>query len=287
MAAWIRLADRGVVSVTGPEAAGFLDNLLTNDMAVLERQPALLAGLLTPQGKILFEMLVVKANDGFWLETGRDAAPALAKRLSMYKLRAKVGIEDRSGDACVAVALDGGTEQRAGSVRFPDPRAPGLGNRIIAVAGLAADLSDEGPYHRRRIALGIGEASRDYPLGDTFPHEANWDRIGGVSFTKGCFVGQEVVARMQHKTIVRKRLVRVSGAGPLEAGAPVLLGEVEIGRLGTVEGRDGLALVRLDRALEAEPSLTSGGTAITIDADTLDRYRRETAERDARSKAPL
>lgn len=139
-------------------------------------------------------------------------------------------------------------------------------------------------YHGRRIVQGVPEAGMDYVLGDTFPHEANFDRFNGVSFTKGCFVGQEVVARMQNKTVVRKRVVRITGAGLLTSGADICIGEVVIGRVGTVAGSSGLAMLRLDRVAEAAEkgqALTSEGLAITVESEAMESYRASVAERAA------
>ena len=137
-------------------------------------------------------------------------------------------------------------------------------------------------YHAHRIALGVPEGGKDYDFGDAYPHEADYDLFNGVSFTKGCYVGQEIVARMQNKTVVRKRVVKISAAGPLISGAEIHLGDVAIGRVGTVDGLHGLAMVRLDRAIEAQDknqSLRAAGTAIDIDADALGRYRKSAASR--------
>ncbi|MGE0698806.1 MAG: folate-binding protein YgfZ [Hyphomicrobiaceae bacterium] len=264
------LPDRGVVYVTGEDARHFLDNLVTNDMDLIDRQPAIHAGLLTPQGKILFAFFIVKAPEGFLLETSRAVVPDLVKRLTLYKLRAKVVLADISASRAVVASWGGALpEPRLGS-SYPDARSAALGWRHVVAPETAAELapSDAGAaaYDRLRIAAGVPEAGRDYALGDTFPHEANFDRQGGVSFTKGCFVGQEVVARMQHKTVVRKRVVRVSGSGPLTEGVDVTVGEAVIGRVGTAEGADALALLRLDRALEAREK----GQALSADGVTLD-----------------
>jgi folate-binding protein YgfZ len=274
------LADRGVVRVAGEDAAKLLQGVITSDMDVLAAQAAIHAALLTPQGKILFEFFVVQTPGGFLLETGAEQAAGLAKRLAMYRLRAKVEIADVSAEYKVlalwgpSASSPGGT---AGTVSFADPRLPALGMRILAEAGFATDISsaangfDARPedYHAHRIALGVPEAGKDYPLGDTFPHEADLDQLRGVSFDKGCFVGQEVVSRMQHRAHVRKRVVPVeaAGAGELHSGADVMAGAAAIGRIGSVAGRRALALLRLDRAAEArtkgEP-LTAGGTEIVL-----------------------
>jgi folate-binding protein YgfZ len=126
------------------------------------------------------------------------------------------------------------------------------------------------------------EGGKDYDFGDAYPHEADFDLFNGVSFTKGCFVGQEVVARMQNKTVVRKRVVKITGTGPLTSGADVNLGDIAIGRVGTVDGTHGLAMVRLDRVLDAQQKnqpLVSAGTTIEVDAEALTRYSASLAAR--------
>jgi hypothetical protein len=281
------LEDRGVVSVSGADAEKFLGGLITNEIAQLDAAspdgaPALYAALLSPQGKILFDFLMVRTADGFLLDTARDRAGDLAKRLSMYKLRAAVEIRDVSAEFAVGVLWGVGSVSlgaAAGSIAFADPRLPALGLRILADAKLAGSAfaaagATDAPaaaYHAHRIGLGVPEGGRDFAFGDTFPHEALLDQLHGVSFTKGCFVGQEVVSRMQHRATVRKRVVAVVAAVPLpevslrDGPLPVLAGEAEIGRLGSVAGARGLALLRLDRVAEARSKgvpLTAGGVAL-------------------------
>ena len=274
------LPARGVVAVSGAEARQFLDNLITNDLELLETQAAMHAALLTPQGKILFEFIVVKRPDEFLLETDRATVSDLLKRLTLYRLRAKVTLNDLSSSRTVVAAWGGPPPDIALAVTFRDPRCSDLGYRMIMAPEMAEKLAPEnegpGAYDRVRIAAGVAEGGRDYALGDAFPHEANFDRLGGVSFTKGCFVGQEVVARMQHKTVVRKRIVRVTSEAPLSEGADVKVGEAVIGRIGSVDGRNGLAMLRLDRALEARTKgqpLMSGSATITADAAALEAFQ--------------
>ncbi|MEQ1710140.1 MAG: folate-binding protein [Hyphomicrobium sp.] len=295
------LPDRGVVSITGDDAAKLLQGVITNDMSAFETGAvAIHAGLLSAQGKIQHEFFVVKAGGGFLLETARERAGDLTKRLMLYKLRAKAEIKDVSSAHTVAVVWGGnnaGTrawqapaapaESHRNVLWFRDPRNPDLGLRLILttatdwVVGQAGDAAPSDAYHAHRIALGVPEGGRDYALGDAFPHEADFDLYHGVSFTKGCFVGQEVVARMEHKSVVRKRVVRLHGAG-LAPGAEVKLGEVVIGTVGSVAGADGLALLRLDRvaeALDAGQTLTAGSQPVAVDADALTRYRVSVASK--------
>ncbi len=276
------LPDRGVIAVTGEDARGFLDNLITNDMDLLDGRPAIHAGLLTPQGKILFAFFVVRHDNGFLLDVRGEQAGELIKRLTLYKLRAKVAFEDLSASHVVAVTWGDGSPSWPGAVVFADPRHRDLGLRGImtreAAGALAADEAGVADWHAHRIALGVAEAGHDFNAADTFPHEANFDRDGSVSFTKGCFVGQEVVARMQHKTVVRKRIVRVTGDGPLATGTALGAGTAEIGNIGSVASLSGLALVRLDRAEDALAkgvALAAGDVTITIDPEALARYRAQ------------
>ena len=266
------LADRGVVRVAGADAEKLLQGIITSDMELLAKQPALHTALLTPQGKILFEFFVARDGDGFVLETAKDQAAGLARRLTMYKLRAKVDIHDASAGYSVmavlgkAAALNspGRTEN---TVCFSDPRLPELGLRVLAEGGFDGENGDAENYHAHRISLGVPEGGKDYVLGDTFPHEANMDLLNGVSFSKGCFVGQEVVSRMQHRGTARKRVVIVEGDEALETGTAITAGQATIGAIGSVAGHRGLALVRLDRVEEMQRKgerITAAGATLTI-----------------------
>ncbi len=279
------LEDRGVVSVAGADAEKLLGGLVTNDMALLDAErpggpPALYAALLSPQGKILFDFLVVRAAGGVLLDVARDRAGELVKRLTLYKLRAAVEIRDLSAEYAVGVLWDTApvsTGAMVGAHIFADPRFSPLGLRVLAdvrsvaevFARTGAAAAPPEAYHAHRIGLGVPEGGKDFAFGDVFPHEALLDQLHGVSFTKGCFVGQEVVSRMQHRATVRKRVVPVIGEVPLPSGPlPVLSGETEIGRLGSVAGVRGLALLRLDRVAQAARTgvaLTAGGVPLTVE----------------------
>jgi folate-binding protein YgfZ len=193
----------------------------------------------------------------------------------MYKLRARATIEDQSN--AFAVAAVWGSQKAGGQgapvIEFEDPRLPALGARrllppaAVPMTGAGGESASAENYHAHRIALGVPEGDKDYALGDTFPHEANFDQLNGISFTKGCFVGQEVVSRMQNRANVRKRVVPVDGEAPLAPGAEVKAGDVAIGAVGSVAGTRALALLRLDRAAEAKAkgvALTAGGVAIRL-----------------------
>ena len=271
------LDDRGVIAVTGEDAGKFLQGLITNDMDLVDGESAIFAGLLSPQGKILFDFFVVRAGDGFLLDVAKEQAGELVKRLTMYKLRTKVAIADQSNSMAVVAGLGATLGGRA--VSFDDPRRAGLWPRAIlldaaAFGGPALIASNRGwgtgaDYNANRIALGIPEGGHDYAFGEAFPHEALFDQLGGVSFTKGCYVGQEIVARMEHRGTARKRIVRVRGAGELpRMGTEVKAGYVVIGHLGSHAGKAGLAMLRLDRVIEFAGKgvvLTAGNVEIAPD----------------------
>ncbi|WP_245443861.1 folate-binding protein YgfZ [Microvirga sp. KLBC 81] len=266
----VHLADRGVVRVSGEDAKSFLDGLITCDLDRVSPEAARLGALLSPQGKVLFDFIVFQAPEeiggGYYLDTLKLFATDLTKRLTFYKLRAKVVIEDLS-DAMAVVA--GWDEQRPDDevgLVAEDPRLPELGWRAIIAAQDAAEFAKAPAeaYHVHRIALGVPEGGRDFLFGDAFPHEALMDQLHGVDFDKGCYVGQEVVSRMQHRGTARTRIVPAAYEGGFAAdmGVEVTAGEKVLGKTGTgAEGR-GLIMIRLDRAADAlaagEPILAGG-----------------------------
>jgi folate-binding protein YgfZ len=266
------LPDRAVVRLDGADAEKLLGQIVTNEVPAETSRRWAFAALLTPQGKILCDFLIARHTGVFFLDAPADKAAELVRRLELYRLRAHVDIADARGQLAVQVAWGGvpaALDARAGAMfHAVDPRLEELGLRILAEPGRAArpNATPE-DYHAHRIALGVPEGGKDYAFGEAFPHEANLDLLGGVSFTKGCFIGQEVVSRMKHRGTVRKRVVPVEGEAPLASGAPVTAGEVEIGCIGSVAGTRGLAMVRLDRAAEARAkgeALRAGGVAIAL-----------------------
>ena len=263
----LRLHRRGVVAIEGPETRKFLQGLLSADLGRLERQPAFAAALLTPQGKVLVEAIIVGTPGGVLIDCHLEQVPELLKRLALYKLRAKIEITDRSDELAVTwSAVTGG---------IADPRHPGLGFRTI-VAAAAARGEGEASYDARRIALGIAEQGADFGASEVFPHEANYDQLGAVDFDKGCYVGQEVVSRMQHRGTARSRFVPVSGETELpEKGRPVTAVGREIGQMGSHQGNKGLVLMRLDRladAIAAGATPEVGGVRLTIHHPSWARF---------------
>ncbi len=267
------LDDRGVVRVSGEDASGFLQGLLTNDVAGLGPHQARYAALLSPQGKILFDFLVVRApvaDDEFLLDCPAAHAAGLAKRLALYKLRAKVVIVDESADHGIIAYWHGEPENAPGGVFYADPRAGALGHRAILPRAKAVAIGEAsvGEYEALRISLGVPKGGVDFAYGEAFPHDAGLDLLHGVDFQKGCYVGQEVVSRMKHRGEARKRIVRVRLSGPAPApGAAVTDGALPVGVLGSSSGRHALALVRLDRVEEAKAAgraLSAGDVGVVV-----------------------
>ncbi|MGH6798070.1 MAG: YgfZ/GcvT domain-containing protein [Roseiarcus sp.] len=268
------LEDRGVVRVGGADATALLQGLLTNDVERLEPGQARYAALLTPQGKILFDMIAVRAPGGeepsYLIDCAAAQAADLARRLGFYKLRAKVAIADESAGRAVVAFWGGEPTSVAEGLPYADPRDPRLGWRAILPRPIAAAVGLEhvNEYERLRIAAGAPKGGLDFAYGDVFPHDANFDLLHGVDFDKGCYVGQEVVSRMKHRGTARKRVARVKLSGPAPApGTPVLDRELAVGTLGSSSGREALALLRLDRAEEAKAAgrtLSAGGVGLAL-----------------------
>ncbi len=273
------LPDRGVVKVSGEDARNFLNGLVTTDVTELKPGLAKFGALLTPQGKIIVDFLITEApaghGGGFLFDCPRALAQALTDKLRFYKLRAKVTVENLS-ESLGVIAAWGGESAMQPDLTYADPRAQALGYRILAphdlvakvAALIGADLVEPAAYEAQRIACGVPRGGLDFIYGDAFPHETNMDRLNGVDFDKGCYVGQEVVSRMQHRGTARTRTVKIllDGPGP-EAGASILAGDKPVGTIGSTAGGTGLALVRTDRvadALAAGQPLTAGGLSLRL-----------------------
>jgi folate-binding protein YgfZ len=266
------LPDRAAIRVAGTDARNFLQGLITNDIGRASDGTAIHAGLLSPQGKILFDFFVVPLGNAYLLECAKVESSELAKRLGFYRLRAGVEIAEEPG-LSVAAVWGGTPSLPEGAIAYADPRVPDLGYRVLLpdggdVSALACADASQGDYHAMRIGLGVPEGGRDYAFGDSFPHEALFDQLNGVDFAKGCFVGQEVVSRMEHRGTARKRVVPVEGdAGLPEPGTSIEADGQPVGTLGSVSGASGLALIRLDRAteaIEAGVQLKAGGVAVKL-----------------------
>jgi folate-binding protein YgfZ len=273
------LSDRGVIKVSGADARGFLNNLVTSDLDAVKPGVGKFAALLTPQGKIVTDFLVTEAptedGGGFLIDCAAALAQPLADKLGFYRLRAKVSIENLSDRLGVLAVWDGEPAAKPGPA-FADPRDPRLGWRILtpldltekAAALTDAERVDVAAYDAHRIACGVPRGGLDFRYGDAFPHETNMDRLHGVDFDKGCYVGQEVVSRMQHRGTARTRIVRLvlDGARP-EAGVEIHAGGKPVGTMGSSADGAGLALIRLDRAADAQDAalpLMAGGIVVRL-----------------------
>jgi folate-binding protein YgfZ len=276
------LPDRGVVKVAGDDARTFLNGMLTTDITKLTPEQARFGALLTPQGKIIVDCIVAEApaadGGGFFLDCPIALAVEFVKKLNFYKLRAKVICEDLSEVLGVMAVWDGqngtkGADTDYGLV-YADPRLPALGQRVMlpphrakdAAADLGAELLDALDYEAHRIELGVPRGGLDFTYGDAFPHETDMDQLAGIDFDKGCYVGQEVVSRMEHRGTARTRIVPVVMDGfPPEAGIPVMAGDKQIGTTGSGTDGFGLAMLRLDRLADARAAgtaLIAGGIAL-------------------------
>lgn len=260
----IALPDRSVVRIRGADAQRLLHDVTTPDVAGLDTGTACPGALLTPQGKIMFDFVLAREDpDGFLVDIDAAQADAFVKRMTLYKLRAKVDIVR---DEALHVGAVWDTDAPEGARR--DRRFPDAFATWRVHSGHPVGDSNPDAYAARRIAAGVAESGGDYALSEAFPHDALMDLNGGVSFRKGCFVGQEVVSRMQHRGTARRRLVRIEADGPLPpTGTPLTADGKAIGALGTVDGAAALAIVRTDRAaaaIAAGKALEADGQAVTI-----------------------
>ncbi|MGN7826046.1 YgfZ/GcvT domain-containing protein [Agrobacterium tumefaciens] len=245
------LADRRLIRVSGTGAEEFLNNLITADIENLPAGEARAAALLTPQGKILFDFLIWRDGGDYLIETGAAEQDALLRRLTMYKLRAPVDLKVGTVEGVSVFWTE--TAPVAG-VR--DGRFAKAGIDLFRLPGASAS-GDVAAYDALRVDHGIAESGRDYALQDAFPHDVLMDVNDGVSFRKGCFVGQEVVSRMKHRGTARRRVVTVSAGGALPAsGTEITADGKPVGTLGTVCGNRALAIVRIDRIADALASGT-------------------------------
>jgi folate-binding protein YgfZ len=232
------LKSRAVVSVIGPDWRTFLQGLLSQDVETLAPGELRFGALLTPQGKLLFDLFILGRDDGCWLDVAADRRDALIQRLTLYKLRAKVEI---AAVGAGVWALWGGETGGA-----PDPRLAALGRRAFGHTPAGA-VVDETAYDAMRISLGVPDSAKDAP--DDYPIEANFDLLNGIDFQKGCFVGQETTSRMKRRGAIKNRMLPIAFDGPpppfgaeVLAGGTLRAGDVRTG----VEGR-AMALLRLDR----------------------------------------
>lgn len=266
---------RSVISVGGPDRVEFLQGLISNDTTKVAPGRAIWAALLTPQGRFQNDMFVADGGDGtLLLETERERAATLAKKLSLYKLRSKVTVEDRAAALEVAVAYGPDAPSLlpiAGAIGFVDPRLPELGLRVIAPAGTAASLLQAKgflaaplqSYDELRLRLGVPDGSRDLVVDKALLLENGFDELNGVDWQKGCYMGQELTARTKYRALIRKRLfpVRIEGVLPAP-GTAIFKDGQEVGELRSGSGGRALAMLRLD-AVQPGHALTAGDARVS------------------------
>lgn len=257
------LSERSLIRVFGKDAQHFLQNLITTDVDAIGAAQAFPGALLTPQGKILFDFMIWRDGDeSFVLETAAGQADALVARLSMYKLRADLSI---SSPEQTGVTVHWGDLPPEGA--FEDMRFEAADVPVTREPGRHGDHPEAG-YHALRILAGVAESGHDFELQDAFPHDVLMDLNHGLAFTKGCYVGQEVVSRMQHRGTARRRVIMVSSEQPLPAaGTEIFAGEKPVATLGSVAGRRGLAIGRIDRigsAIAAGIQFFAGDSVVTL-----------------------
>ena len=286
---WTLLPARGVLAVTGADRRSFLQGLVSNDVERAGAERAVYAAFLTAQGRFLHDFLMVGQDEMLLLDCEADRRDDLRQRLSRYRLRAKVAIEDRT-EALAAAVLAGpeaaslaglGAEPGAagpfgGGVAFVDPRLAGLGVRVIAprdgieaalaATGLAAGGPDD--WDRLRLSLGVPDGSRDMPAEKALLLESNLDELHGIDWRKGCYIGQELTARTKYRGLLKRRLMPVAFDGPApEAGATVSFEGKDAGEMRTARDGMGLALLRIEHAEAAERGegvLAAGDTALRV-----------------------
>jgi hypothetical protein len=283
--------DRAIIAVAGEDRQGFLQGLISNDIAKVSADRAIYATLLTAQGRFLFDLFIAEQDGRYLVDCTAPRRADLIKRLSMYRLRSKVTISDADSEWCAALLFGDGAAESArlgggagsaaafgGGIGYVDPRLPELGVRLIlpraqAQATLealqATDDPDGAAYHRLRIKLGVPDAARDLTPEKSILLENGFDELNAIDWQKGCYMGQELTARTRYRGLVRKRLlpVRIEGAAPAP-GTPLMLGDQELGemRSASVDGTIGLAMVRLEALAQgASPTLRAGDAKLSPD----------------------
>jgi folate-binding protein YgfZ len=269
----ILLDDRGLIRIEGSEARPFLQGLISNDMDILRPESAIYAALLTPQGKFLFDFLLYDRGDHLLLDGEKMRLGDLLRRLTLYRLRSKVTLADVSEEYSL-LAVFGDAPIAADTLRgaVADPRLPELGLRVVlpreeldgyvAEHGLARGTRSQ--YDRLRLRLGVPDGSRDLVADRSLLLESGFEELHGVSFTKGCFVGQELTARTKHRGLIKRRLlpVRVDGALPAP-GTQVTRGGKDAGEVRSGDGDLALALLRLDQLAAGDEPLVAGDAVLT------------------------
>ena len=283
-ASFILLEERGILAVSGPDRRPFLQGLVSNDVEKVGPATARYAALLTAQGKYLHDFIIVEASESLWLDAEAGRIADLKKRLSIYRLRAKVSLDERPDLAVAAVFGEGApaalglsgkpglVRQFASGVALVDPRLAALGVRIVLPRETArAVLADAGlaetsfeAYDRLRLSLGIPDGSRDLVLEKSILLEAGFDELNGIDWEKGCYVGQELTARTKYRGLIKRRLLPVEIEGlPLTPGTIITADGQEVGEMRSSRDGLGLALLRIEPVL-AGKRLSAGDQAMIV-----------------------
>jgi len=281
----ILLEDRGILAAGGPECRDFLQNIITNDVDRLSPDTALYSALLTPQGKYLYDFILVDQGDSLLIDVHRTPLADFLRKLMMYRLRADVSLEDASANwDCYALLGEvdelaeetGASMAHAGGYIYRDPRSAKLGNRAIlptetaeaTIKALGFEIGTREDYEARRVSLGVVDGQQDMEEERTLLLEANFDQLNGVVFDKGCYVGQEQTARTKHRATIRNRFypVAFSAAAP-EVGSPVEVDGKDVGKVTSVAGSSGIARLKVEQ-VESGASLSVSDQPITV--NTLD-----------------
>jgi folate-binding protein YgfZ len=272
----VTLNDRAIISISGPDAEHFLQNILTTDLDALKNGEAKAGALLAPQGKIMFDFLISRAGENaLRIDCRADVADDFIRRLMLYRLRAKAEISKQE-QALVQVSWgDDSNASRDDSSCVRDTRFSAI--EVFRTYGTAATASEDiALWNALRITNGVAESGDDYALGDAFPHDVLLDQLDGVGFRKGCYIGQEVVSRMQHRGTARRRVLLVESDAALpDAGADISVNGRTVGTLGSVDGTHGLAIARIDRvkdAMDAGAPIEAGGVTLTLSIPEWARF---------------
>jgi folate-binding protein YgfZ len=288
-----RLPDRALISVVGPDAEHLLQNVITADLDTLKPGDAMPSALLSPQGKILFDFLVSRSGEkGLLLECRADVADDLVRRLMLYRLRAKAEItkldqgfvmvswqadsDSFQSESATSQGGEGASQSDSTTARLRDLRFAEPARVWRSYGDAAVGAGDLAGWHRFRVAEGIPESGSDYSLGDAFPHDVLLDQLDGVGFRKGCYVGQEVVSRMQHRGTARRRAVIATAEGPLPSpGTEIAAAGRPIGTLGSIAEYKAIAMVRLDKAkaaMDAGKPITAGEATLSLAIPSWARF---------------
>jgi folate-binding protein YgfZ len=251
---WAQLKSRATLALSGADWRSFLQSLVTQDVETLAPGELRFAALLTPQGRLLFDLFVLGRGDGCLIDGAAEHLGALLQRLTMYRLRAKVEIAEAHEPVCAFWGVDAAP---SGWIR--DPRAPAMGFRAYGEAApYGCEVEDQAAYEAHRLAQGL-PGPADWGSDKSYPIEANFDLLGGIDFRKGCFVGQETTSRMKRRGTIKNRMAPIAVDGPPPpTGAPLMAGELRAGAVSSSSEAGAMALLRLDRLSEGPLRLEDG-----------------------------